>query len=168
MDRIHSDLSCSSCHKADEERRYRPLPKSCELCHSDIVRQQLAVNAGAINPHAGRVSCVQCHSPELKHQTPSVYANACRACHNQYYEGLFYDWMKSLNSQESQARMLLKYLRDQNAPDTEMLEQKIDHARRVGFHNLAYALELWGDILEDSSNDSMQNKTGSTATMKDQ
>jgi len=40
----------------------------------------------------------------LKHQEPAVYAAACQACHNRHYEGLFYDWMKSLNSRQSQAK----------------------------------------------------------------
>jgi nitrate/TMAO reductase-like tetraheme cytochrome c subunit len=146
MDRIHSDLSCSSCHKDDGKRLYRPLPKTCELCHADIVKQQLAKDGRVINPHAGRVSCVQCHSPQLKHQAPAVYANACRACHNTHYEGLFYDWMKSFNSRRNHAEDMLELVRNKDPLKAQVLEQKIDQAESTGFHNLGFALRLWDEI----------------------
>lgn len=156
LDSIHADLSCSSCHEAGGARIYRPLPRTCESCHTDIVRQQSAEQAGTINPHAGRVSCVQCHSPDLKHQTPAEYAEACRTCHNPRYQELFYDWTKSLNDREFRAKMILERMREQNAPGAQALEQKIKRAKSAGFHNLAIAIKLWDDILDDGFDDDTQ------------
>jgi hypothetical protein len=159
MDRIHADLSCLSCHKGTETPVYRPLPKTCEQCHVDVVMQQLAEGYPAMgepDPHAGRVSCVQCHSPDLQHQTPAGYADACRTCHNRHYEGLFYNWIKSLNLRESQARIAVEHLRDLNTPKAEALSQKINRAKSVGFHNLALALKLWAEITADDSGDGVR------------
>jgi hypothetical protein len=159
INRIHADLTCSSCHKAGGERVFRPLPKTCESCHADIVRLQSAKGTGTINPHAGRVSCVQCHSPERKYQTPAEYAHACEACHNRHYGELFYNWTKSFGSQESQARKILEHLRKRNASEAKALEQRIKRAKSAGFHNLVLALKLWDDILEAGFDDDTQKKT---------
>jgi len=156
MDRIHADLACSSCHKTASAKIFGPLPKTCESCHIDIVKLQSAEVTGTINPHAGRVSCVKCHPPERKYQTPADYANACRNCHNQRYEGLFYDWAKSFDDCESRAKALLARLRERNPQQAEALEQKIKQARSTGFHNLTLALKLWDDILAGSFNDNSQ------------
>lgn len=165
LDRIHADLFCTSCHTVADTPLYRPLPKTCELCHMDIVRLQLAKGYSTVekpDPHAGRVSCVRCHPPDLQCQTPADYAGACRMCHNRHYEGLFYNWMKSLGSRESQARLLLENLRDRNESKAEMLEQKIKQAKNASFHNLALTLKLWNEILGDGFDDSAQNIEGST------
>ncbi|MFC1793382.1 cytochrome b/b6 domain-containing protein [Planctomycetota bacterium] len=164
LDRIHDDVLCASCHMGADTPLYQPLPKTCEQCHVNIVMQQLAEGYPAMgepDPHAGRVSCVQCHSPDLQHQTPTGYADACRTCHNRHYEELFFNWMKSLNSRESQARLAVEHLRDQNTPKAEALVQKINRAKSVGFHNLALALKLWAEITADDSADDVQNKLGS-------
>lgn len=150
LDRIHADLSCASCHKTADASQYRPLPMTCELCHTDVVRQQLAQGYGVTarpDPHAGRVACAKCHSTDRKHQTPADYAGACEACHNRHYAGLFYNWMKSLRSRQSRANAILERRREQNAAEAAALEQRIDQARRVGFHNLVAAIKLWDDIL---------------------
>jgi len=149
LDSIHSDLACSSCHKDGQARLYSSLPRTCEQCHTDIVRYQFSEQSGAVNPHAGRVSCVKCHSTDLKHQEPAVYAAACRNCHNSHYEGLFYDWMKSFDSRQSRARQVLERLRKQNPQKAEALEQKINDAGSVGFHNLNLAIKLWDEIAQE-------------------
>lgn len=158
LDSIHADLSCSSCHKDSDAKIFSSLPMTCESCHADIVGLQSAERAGTINPHAGRVSCVQCHSPDRKYQTPAEYANACRTCHNPRYEGLFYDWTKSLNSRESRAKMMLERLRERNELQAGALEQKIEQAGNVGFHNLTLALKLWDDILAGGFDDNTQKE----------
>lgn len=158
LDRIHVDLTCSSCHKAAQERIFGPLPKTCESCHTDIVKLQSAQIAGTINPHFGRVSCVQCHSPERKCQTPAEYANACRNCHNQHYEELFYNWAKSFNSRESRAKVMLEHLLKRNEPQAKALEQEIEQARNTGFHNLVFALKLWDEILVGGFNEDTQKE----------
>ena len=165
MDRIHADLTCSSCHKTGQTRIYSPLPKTCELCHTDIAGQQLAKEAGTINPHAGRVSCVQCHSPDRQNQSPAVYARACQTCHNRRYGDLFYNWMKSFDSRESQAKVILEHLREHNAPEAKTLEQRIEQARSTGFHNLELTLKLWDDILADSIDGNTQAAIKSPETV---
>jgi nitrate/TMAO reductase-like tetraheme cytochrome c subunit len=165
MDRIHADLTCSSCHKAGKARIYRPLPKTCELCHADIVERQLAKEAGTINPHAGRVSCVQCHSPDRQNQSPAEYARACQTCHNRRYGDLFYNWMKSFDSRESQAKVNLERLREHDAPEAKTLEQRIEQTRSTEFHNLELALRLWDDILADSIDGNTQEAIKSTQTV---
>jgi hypothetical protein len=78
---------------------------------------------------------------------PADYANACRNCHNPRYEELFYDWVKSFDDREYRAKVMLERLREWNEPKAGALEQKIEQAGNVGFHNLALALKLWNDIL---------------------
>ena len=159
IDRIHSNLSCLSCHKGGDTPVYRPLPKTCEECHVDVVKQQLAEGypeMGGPDPQAGRVSCAQCHNPNLQDQTPAGYASACRTCHNRHYEQLFYNWIKSLNLRESQARLLVEHLRDLNTLKAEALARKISQAKSVGFHNLALALKLWTEVSTNDSADGMR------------
>ena len=165
LDPLHVNLACMSCHAGADAPHYRPLPKTCELCHTNIVRQQLAEGYPEVakpDPHANRVSCIQCHPPDRPNQTPADYASDCRACHNPYYEGLFYNWMKSFGTREYQAELLLKCLRDQNAFEAEVVEQKIKQAKKIGFHNFLLALYLWDEILIDGLDTSVQNGTGST------
>ena len=150
IDRIHTNVPCASCHTRTEKPLYRPLPKTCELCHTDIVRLQLADGYPAVkeaDPHANRVSCVQCHPPDRQSQKPAEYARACEACHNRHYSRLFYNWTKSFDNREYQARKILEHLRKHNAPKAEALEQRIKQARSTGFHNLVLALKLWDEIL---------------------
>ena len=154
IDIIHSNLPCLSCHERADTPAYRPLPKTCKECHVDLVRQQLAEGypeMGGADPHAGRVSCTQCHNPDQQSQTLAEYASACRTCHNRHYEQLFYDWIKSLNLRESQARLVVEHLRDPNTLQAKALARKISQAKSVGFHNLALALKLWTEV---STNDS--------------
>jgi hypothetical protein len=158
LDSIHADLSCSSCHTGIEKPLYQPLPKTCESCHTDIVGRQQAKEAGLINPHAGRVSCVQCHSPDRKYQTPAEYANACSNCHNPRYQGLFYDWIKSFGDREFRAKAILERLREHNVPEAKVLERKIERARSAGFHNLVLALKLWDDVLAGGFDDNTQKE----------
>lgn len=94
-----------------------------------------------------------------------MYASACRTCHNRNYEGLFYDWMKSLNNRESQADILLRRLRNENASDAEILEKKIDHAKHVGFHNIPLSVTLWDEILGEKPGESTQNEPDSLKTL---
>jgi hypothetical protein len=152
IDRIHTNIPCASCHTGEEKPLYRPLPKTCELCHTDIVKLQLADGYSAAeepDPHANRVSCVQCHPTNRQSQTLTEYAHTCESCHNRHYSGLFYNWTKSLSKRESQARVVLEHLRKHNVPEAEVLEQRIKQARKTGFHNLVLALKLWNDILMD-------------------
>jgi len=123
--------------------------------------QQLAEGYPAVGqpePHAKRVLCVQCHPPGRQYQTPTDYARACEACHNRHYGGLFYDWMKSLGSRESRAKVILEHLREHNVPEAKVLEQRIKQARSTGFHNLVLALELWDDIMVGGFDDNTQKE----------
>ena len=72
--------------------------------------------------------------------------------------------MKSFGSQESQAKLLLKQLRDRNEPEAEGLEQIINHAKSANFHNLALALKLWEEILMGGFNDGVLDVIESPGT----
>ena len=161
IDRIHTNIPCASCHAGVEKPLYRPLPNTCELCHTDIVRLQLADGFPAVrepDPHANRVSCVQCHPPDRQSQTPADYARACESCHNRHYGELFYNWTKSLGRRESQAINILEHLREHNTPEAKALEQRIEQARSTGFHNLVLALKIWDDILAGGFNENTPNE----------
>jgi hypothetical protein len=156
VDAIHLNLSCTSCHPSDTTPQYRPLPKTCEECHKDVemeLRGVTVASAGKPDPHAQRVACIECHPPELPSPSPAEYARMCGTCHNRYYEGLFYDWMKSLHQRETRAYEMLREFRERNAPRLDELEKKIKEAQAVGIHNVLHARMLWDEILASVADD---------------
>jgi len=150
IDGIHADLACLSCHKGEQSPLYRPLPRTCEGCHSDVEKWIRGVASTATDkpdPHAGRVACIKCHLPSVRHQSPAQHADTCRACHNEQYIGLFYEWQKTFREREVQVEKKLKALREANDPGAGELEKKIGEARGMGFHNIQLARRLWDEIL---------------------
>ena len=145
-DSIHAALSCAACHGSGDSVVYRPLPKTCEGCHIDVAEAiygAAPAASAAPDPHADRVACVKCHLPEKRSQGPSEYAAACGSCHNQHYEGLYYDWMRSFGERQARAERVLEDLRDRDAPDADEVGAAILRAKAATFHNILLARKLW-------------------------
>ena len=88
LDATHAGLPCASCHGSGKTARYRPLLKTCEACHGHAEKQfEGAVRAreAVVDPHTGRVRCLECHYPygsKAKFLLKSNDANAlCANCH---------------------------------------------------------------------------------------
>jgi cytochrome b subunit of formate dehydrogenase len=155
IDGIHSGLSCSSCHPGEAKTIvYRPLPKNCEGCHTDVEKALQGMTAtitGKQDPHAGRVPCTKCHLIDIPSPTAAAYARACATCHNEHYEGLFYEWLRSLHERESRAQRMIETISQRNPAQSEELQIKIEEAKTIGLHNVLFARTLWDKILEASS-----------------
>ena len=144
----HAGLACAACHKEGKAAVYRPLPKTCEGCHADVdlaLRGTLNGMKEKADPHAVRVACAKCHVQTATRSSLGDYAVTCRSCHNPRYEGLLYDWEKTLRERESQAEGLLQALRARKAPEAAALADKIARAKAVGIHNVQLARKLWDE-----------------------
>jgi len=155
IDGIHSGLSCSSCHPGEAKTIvYRPLPKNCEGCHTDVekvLQGMTATTIGRQDPHAGRVPCTKCHLIDIPSPSAAAYARACATCHNEHYERLFYEWLRSLHERESRAQRMIETISQRNPAQSEELQIKIEEAKTIGLHNVLFARTLWDEILEASS-----------------
>jgi hypothetical protein len=141
LDAVHRGVSCNSCHKQTGTTAiYRGTPTSCVQCHGQIT-SAMGGRIGSLivkpDPHAGRVSCVECHNPGVASPTPQQYAAACVRCHSESYRGLFFDWQKSLDEREQAARKRLS-AQTRTDPGSERLLNQI-HA--AGMHNLQGSID---------------------------
>lgn len=153
LDNTHKSLQCSFCHGTGDKTRYRPLPTTCEGCHQDISRQFKGISktkAAPPDPHDGRVKCNQCHLVNTNGTSLSEYAAACRSCHNDRYEGLFYDWMKTFREFKTKSENSLKRIPREDVSRRERISQRIKEAEKIGIHNVQLAQDLWRDILDSS------------------
>lgn len=151
LDRIHIDLPCNTCHTGGKIAVYTPLPKTCDACHTDFAGYMQGTAPTVTekpSPHADRLACIDCHLPDRRSQSPAEYARICGECHNERYQGLFYDWSKSLHRRRLQAEKILSLRRRENSHDVDKLAAKIDEAKTIGFHNLPLARRGWDKIQE--------------------
>jgi formate dehydrogenase subunit gamma len=104
LDARHSPLACGRCHAAADGQRYRfgPVAEAaardafrCEGCHAEIERGLAGEIGGelvAASPHAGTVTCVECHA-EPAGPAPAVpAAEPCSSCHPADYDFLAVEW----------------------------------------------------------------------------
>jgi cytochrome b subunit of formate dehydrogenase len=142
LDSLHSTLDCAQCHKrprADAPVAYRPLPATCAECHADVAAAMAGTLAGRTaepDPHHQRVSCVDCHSPEIRSPTPAQYASACQQCHGPAYRTVYFEWQKALDRRVSAAETALRRARESEPGSADSLSNVIEAARASGMHNL--------------------------------
>ena len=151
LDNIHKGLDCSICHGSGKFLKYRPLPKTCEGCHSDIDRQLRGVSrtvSGMRDPHFGRVRCDQCHDPRNHPPSSSDYAMACRSCHSDLYVGLYYDWMKAFDEFDTALEKRLAQHSQRSQKTDALLRQRRKEAKRISLHNVQLAQSLWEEVLK--------------------
>jgi cytochrome b subunit of formate dehydrogenase len=156
IDQIHTHLACASCHEDIEPPLFEPLATTCEECHENIkklshgITRQIAFKP---DPHAGRVTCTECHQTDKQRQKPADYANKCKSCHNDKYEQLYHNWNMAFELRKSQAEKLLSRLHQISAPEASQIAERITEAEYTGFHNIQLANELWDQILREYPND---------------
>lgn len=92
LDAAHRAVACSACH---QEATYRPIETGCAACHRQVagflegrVSVDGEVQSWRPSPHAGLVSCTDCHDTSVAHQSGSSYAARCASCHTQRYAEL--------------------------------------------------------------------------------
>jgi cytochrome b subunit of formate dehydrogenase len=144
LDALHATLSCDDCH-GREAKRYHPLPHECGTCHraQQAAMQGMArTRSGPPDPHSGRLSCTDCHNPNTPRQRQEAFAARCAACHNSRYGALFYSWANALDQSSTSIQQTLKRMDDPNDPAKLQLEQVVEDAAAVGFHNLNLAREI--------------------------
>ena len=140
----HSALACDACH-GQGEKRYRSIAHTCEDCHQ---RQTLAMQGTARmlsappDPHNGRLSCTDCHDRNKPGQGRVEYAAQCASCHNSRYGALFYSWANALAQRRASIQQNLKHLEEPNDARRLPLEQILEDAAAVGFHNLNLTQEI--------------------------
>lgn len=155
IDQIHSHLACASCHKDIEPPLFEPLATTCEKCHDNIEELSHGIASRIAfkpDPHAGRVTCTQCHQTDKQRQKPADYANKCKSCHNDGYEQLYHNWNMAFELRKSQAEKLLSRLHQISAPEASQIAERITEAEYAGFHNIQLANELWDQILSEYPN----------------
>ena len=92
-------------------------------------------NADA-DPHAGRVTCADCHTTDIAKQLPYQYAEKCADCHNPRYYDLYFDWQKSIAHGLKSSLQLIKNLEGNDNDQKERIIAKIKIAEKIGFHNI--------------------------------
>jgi len=144
LDKVHSTVSCDDYH-GGQTKRYRPLPRECGSCH---LVQQAAVQgisrvlSGPPDPHNGRLSCTDCHDTDRPRQRQDQFAARCATCHNSRYRALFYSWANALDQSRTSIKENLKRIDDPNDARRLQLEQALEDAAAVGFHNLNLTREI--------------------------
>jgi cytochrome b subunit of formate dehydrogenase len=146
LDRLHATLRCDDCH-GQQVKRYRPLPHECGTCHTV---QQAALQgvsrtrSGPPDPHSGRLSCTDCHDRDTPRQRQEAFAARCATCHNSQYGALFYSWANALDQSRAALQQDLRRIDDPNDARRVQLEQILEDAAAVGFHNVSLARQILG------------------------
>jgi len=153
IDATHRSLACDACHARGKAVTYRPLPKTCEGCHkrADAALWGTAAQPPEPDAHAGRMMCTECHPPNAPARSLGDYATDCSNCHEPRYEGLLYDWAKSLHEREARAAAMIESLSARNDPRAADVARRIAEARAVGLHNVQLARRLWDELLSPPS-----------------
>lgn len=147
LDTLHARVSCNLCHLPDKDKiiRYSPLPQQCDTCHTDIVdymHGKLPDGNADADPHAGRVTCVDCHTTDVARQLPYQYAERCADCHNPRYYGLYFDWQIFIAHSLKSSLQLVKSLGENEDGQKERIMAKIKIAEKIGFHNIQLSKRL--------------------------
>lgn len=147
LDKLHARVSCNLCHLPDKDKiiRYSPLPRQCDTCHTDIVNfmnGKLPDGNADADPHAKRVTCVDCHTTDIAKQLPHQYAEKCADCHNPRYYDLYFDWLKSIAHYLKSNVQLIKSLEGSDNDRKERIVAKINIAEKIGFHNIQLSKRL--------------------------
>jgi cytochrome b subunit of formate dehydrogenase len=147
LDKLHAHISCNLCHLTDKDKivRYSPLPQQCDTCHTDIVdfmNGKLPDGNRDADPHAKRVTCIDCHTTDIAKQLPHQYAEKCADCHNPRYYNLYFDWQKSIAHGLKSSLQLIKSLEGNDDDQKERTIAKIKIAEIIGFHNIQLSMIL--------------------------
>ncbi len=141
----HAVLACDTCHGQDQKRYHPPLPHECGDCHQE---QKSAMQGFArmlsrpADPHSDRLFCTDCHDLSTPRQRYEEFAARCRTCHTSRYSALFYSWANALDQRSASIKQDLKHIHDPNDPSKLRLEQLLEDAAAVGFHNLRLTQEI--------------------------
>ncbi len=147
LDALHADRDCFTCHTGSSKERYRPLPNTCEGCHKDV-EQAFSGKAGLValasDPHADRVTCVQCHATEQASQSAEEFAARCQSCHNPFYADLFFEWSRAFLRRSQKAKTVPGKM---NANSTLVYSDSsatiLEIAHKARFHNINLARRLY-------------------------
>lgn len=88
IDGNHRPLDCAACHGTKE---FRVKSRSCEGCHEDVAADLAGAEGMPPDPHAGKVSCAECHDPSGSTRSLPAMAAACTKCHAESYARLLVD-----------------------------------------------------------------------------
>lgn len=152
LDNVHINITCSGCHHTNQNNvtKYKSIPKTCDGCHNDMVNYtngQLLNRERKADPHAKRVTCIECHSADEASQQPYKYAQKCKSCHNPHYFDLYFDWQKALARNLEASLQLLKNSKENNKTESSEIEKEITLMRKIGFHNITLADELFHELM---------------------
>ena len=152
LDNLHKHVSCSLCHLSDKNKivQYKPLPQKCDTCHIDIVdftNGKSSYGNVKADPHAGRVSCIDCHHTNISKQLPYQYAKKCADCHNPRYYDLYFDWEKSMAQSIKNGLQLIETLgqNKKNYDKIESIRKRIKMVSKISFHNIQLSRKLFKD-----------------------
>jgi formate dehydrogenase gamma subunit len=150
LDATHSVLSCASCHKkAGTAVVFHGLPTTCVQCHTqiaDAMAGKIASSAMKADPHNGRVSCIECHTADVRSPTPAQYAAQCERCHGTRYRDLFFNWQKALDGAEQSAKLRIHQQTVSNSKTIQLWSDRLDQAHSAGMHNTQEAIRTLENI----------------------
>ncbi len=146
LDDLHTTVACSLCHLPDIDKviQYKPVTTECAECHNDIIgyiNGKSTIGIYKADPHASRVTCVDCHTVNKEERLPYDYAQKCASCHNQRYYNLYFDWEKSIAIETKNS---LNNLND--VSQKEELNKKLTIIKAIGFHNIQMVHELFDSL----------------------
>jgi Class III cytochrome C family len=82
LDATHRSVACADCH---DGLRFRPTPAGCAECHQTTDSAMRGEGLPAASPHAGLVSCQDCHHPQDVRPSLDVFASRCAECHTPFH-----------------------------------------------------------------------------------
>jgi hypothetical protein len=144
LDATHEAVACGECH---ETQVFTEPDTDCVSCHADqdgYLRGEVvlagAVQSWAPSPHAGLVTCQDCHDTTTPPRGTTGYAETCAGCHTPLLVQLYFD-------RDAHLRGLLMEGRRLASTDSQRL--LIDLVERVGSHNYVPAEQHASRLLEE-------------------
>lgn len=127
LDAVHAGLDCARCH---DGLRFRPAPTGCAECHVDEAAHLAGGGGLPPDPHAGGVTCADCHETSRAKDDVAAMAARCSRCHAPSYGQLHVERTRRIDGLVLSARAA-----GGSAPDL------VDHLRRLSWHNYLPAEE---------------------------
>lgn len=152
LDETHRSLSCTECHST---LVFRPTPTTCAECHRDVSdamagRIELAGKLEQVepSPHAGLVTCSQCHDTTKRNETFERLAEKCGDCHTPHYTSLALTQGSSFG--ERVARLRRAAVSGSNSKAAGTTDRDLDTLLRFAAHDFQSADKLLRLRFEDS------------------
>lgn len=152
LDETHRSLSCTECHSS---LVFRATPTSCADCHREVSdaiagRIELAGKREQLeaSPHAGLVTCSQCHDTTKKTEALERLAEKCGDCHTAHYTSLALTQSSSFGDRVAHLRRASASGTDPSA--SAATARDLDALLRLAAHDFQAADKLLRTRFEDS------------------